>query len=173
MRKTLLWAGILLLLSPLTAAAQVIPQVQIFGGYFSYLSNNSPSNLIGWDIAVTPDLNDWLSVTADFSGNYGSDFLQDVSAYHFLFGPEVAYRRIEKITPFARMLFGAAHQSFTGGRSSRNAVVLGFGAGIDFAISELLAIRVIQADYLHDFYSDAGENRARLSFGAVIRLGRR
>src|SRR5207245_9503578 len=65
----------LLLLFPLTVAAQHTPEFELFGGY-SYLrlakqSNLSAANLNGWNASVKLNAMPRIGLLADFSGHYG------------------------------------------------------------------------------------------------------
>jgi hypothetical protein len=56
-----------------------------------------------------------------------------------------------------------------------NAFVLTGGAGVDWKVSPRIAIRLLQADYLHSEFLNGGGNRQeniRLSTGVVFSFGR-
>jgi len=68
---------------------------------------------------------------------------------------------------------------FGGGRSvdfsPQNVFAMTAGGGVDFKISEHIAIRPVQAEYFLTTFTDGGNNRQnnfRYSVGVVFRLGR-
>ena len=194
MRKFFLIAGFALLLFPLTAFGQSTPKVELFGGY-SYLradgDGDPASNLHGWNASIAGNVNHWLGLVADFSGHYGSETVTVGSArgnvdgrfHSFLFGPRVSARKNDKVTPFFHALFGASHAkangTFTSGASTINvsdsdsAFAMALGGGMDVKLSDAVAVRLIQADYLMTRFGGSTQNNARLSFGLVLRLGKK
>jgi opacity protein-like surface antigen len=110
----------------------------------------------------------WLALAADFQG-YGSftqcpksssEFIGCASGnlFTYTFGPQVKYRA-GKFEPFAEVLLGGAHTNFyanacnintgiCGSKSpTNNAFALAIGGGIDIAVSQHFAIRLVDADY--------------------------
>ncbi len=51
----------------------------------------------------------WLGAVADLGGNYGSPTGVGSSVRTYLFGPQVSFPA--RVSPFAHVLFGAAHFS--------------------------------------------------------------
>jgi hypothetical protein len=142
------------------------PKVEVFGGYsFSHYSLFSTGhNLNGWGASISGNMTKYLGVTADFSGAYGSEpyippcvavfpappgciaRTQDLTAYHFLFGPRFTLRT-HVVTPFAQALFGVVNirQEKDGNRSD---FAMGFGGGVDVPLGKHVAYRPFQADYI-------------------------
>lgn len=109
------------------------------------------------------------------------------SIHTVMVGPRFSYRKTEKLTPFAHALFGVsrAHtrlrsvdgisETFTFS-DNNTTFAMAIGAGLDVKISKLLALRVIQADYL---YNQSGSGRLssesrhnlRAGVGLVFRFG--
>jgi len=189
MRK--LWLGIsLMLLIPIAAMAQVdYPKAELFGGYSYFRANPDEMNLNGWNASVMANITDWFGVEGDFSGHYGSPRVLgldvpfvDVSSHTFMAGPKLTYRS-NSIAPFAHFLIGAARASTGafGYSLSDTALATVIGGGIDINLSESVAIRAIQADYLMTrfhtgpqiFFSglDDRQNNFRFSAGIVFKLG--
>lgn len=126
----------LLLLLPLSVAAQETPNVELFGGY-SYLQlTEQPrvllksTSLNGWNASVKLNVTPRIGLLADFSGHYGLRGLTpytigsfttpgelkrveaipgDMRQHTFLFGPEVGVLRTNRFTVNARTLIGVAH----------------------------------------------------------------
>ena len=90
-----------------------------------------------------------------------------------MFGPKLAYRHNEKITPFAQALFGGARASAAG--ASKNAFAMTLGGGLDWNATQHLGIRLIQAEYFMTRFNFGGgisntQNNARISAGVVFRF---
>jgi hypothetical protein len=182
MRRNILIAVGLLFLLPLVARAQDEPKVEISGG-FSYLRpvELSSLNFYGWNISTAGNLNRWFGLAGDFGGNYASPGPsvfgisgRSVRAHTFLFVPRFSYRGTGRMTMFTHALFGAVHGSAGGfGLSvSDSAFAMAIGGGFDIRISDLVAVRALQADYLMTRFGDARQNNVRLSTGIVIRFGK-
>ena len=199
MRKFIALAVLVLGMSFL-AAAQEVPQVEIFGGYSflhldkqdlqSYVSPTTSinQNTNGWEASVQYNINKWLGGVADFGGNYGGSLISDPSvpgsigggSYNFLFGPQVNIRG-NKMKGFVHALFGVNHlylnQSTSLGTpaASDNAFGMALGGGVDVKVSKRFAVRVGQFDYLmsnHDF-GMGHQNNFRYSAGVVFNLGQK
>jgi hypothetical protein len=162
-----------------TMAAQEIPKAELFGGY-SYAGGN----FHGWNASVTGNINSWLGVTADFSGHYGgfsegNIFTEKQRAYSYLFGPRIAFRKRKRVSPFVYALFGVSQlrtrETFLGQTavSSGSGFAAALGGGLDIRVNSRLAIRAFQIDYLRtNFFGEPG-HRGRLTFGLVLRLGKK
>lgn len=163
-----------------SAGAQNTPKVEVFGGY-SLLNEDvgglfSPStrvNIHGWNAAAAGNISRWLALAADFSGHYRPN--ADASLHTFTFGPQISYRGKDKVTPFARLLFGGAHNrqatSFAPFTFSDTAFALNLGFGLDWNASERVGIRVIQYDAVLIPAGLSGHNR--FSFGVVFKFGKK
>jgi len=162
---------------PSSAAAQVAPRYEVFGGY-SYMRFDSPtigysdySNLNGWNAEGVFNLKLKWGVAVDASGNYGSQ----LSSYHYFFGPQYSWRR-EKSKFFFHGLFGKA-ENIVGisvpPRSDVKSVGLSFGGGggFDWFFKPRITIRVVQADYFNTSSFGATQNDVRISTGIVINFG--
>jgi opacity protein-like surface antigen len=163
-----------------------------FDASFTYNLNRS----FGIEAAFQRNRNDvmkFANVVEQFPGDpVGNDYnaflvVEDLS---FMVGPKFAYRKNEKITPFAHVLFGMNRvavdpkltingQDFTNefttetgiGKSSDAGFGFIAGGGIDLNVSKHFAIRPIQFDYLMGSHSDFKLHNMKLSFGIVVRLG--
>jgi len=165
------------------AAAQVTsqPMAEVFGGYSWYHPNGwvdwgkVPDIAHGWNASSTfyfPQAHK-LGVVIDGSGHYNSTF----SNVGFgLAGLQYKFRN-DQFSPFVRVLGGAAHISPAGLDSQWRAVV-GGGGGFDLTLTNLINIRLAQADYLYTTYNpqtfiahNSTWNSVRLSAGVVFNLG--
>jgi hypothetical protein len=152
---------------------------EVFGGFSYFRSNVGASgfNLNGWNSAFVTNINQWFGIIADVSGLYGSPFQTpgfdtQENVHAFLFGPQYSFRSHSRIIPFARGLFGLMHEQTSVAPFSVSNIGLayGFGGGVDIRISEKLAVRAAQFDYINIRVSGVGSNNLRLSFGIVAGL---
>jgi len=166
MRKLLLagMLGTVLLMgsSPLSAQAA---KAELFGG--GSFARNSGTNFGGWNASVTGNLLSWLGAVADFTGHYNSP----VGITTMTFGPRLAAPTDSGLAPFTQATFGVARLSVSGAHAN------GFGAyvggGMDWIMRDYLAIRLMQLDAQFIHVNGISNNGTRLSFGVVLRLGRR
>jgi opacity protein-like surface antigen len=162
----------LFLLATVPAFAQDESKLDVFGGY-SYL-HVSPgaalpgANTNGWEAQATFNLTEYVGATADFDGHYGDVFGVGSHDYNFLFGPTL-FHRMDTITPFAHVLFGASHAGASG--FSDTAFAWAIGGGVDWNMKPNLAVRVGQIDYLATHFANLTQNDFRYSVGVVFRFG--
>jgi outer membrane immunogenic protein len=177
--RRLVFAAVLILLAMLSASAQEeTPKAEVFGGY-SYAGGNA----YGWDGSVAGNVNRWFGLVADFSGQYthieSPDSDERIRTHSFLFGPRFSLRRNKHLTPFVHALLGATH-------TDSRARELGFdfhftdtsfaaalGGGLDIRVGNHVAIRAFQLDYLHTNLFGGTQNKGRIAFGIVFRLGKK
>jgi hypothetical protein len=168
MRRTLLLlVGILSFVS--AARGQETPAAELSAGY-SYFRAGGPDglNLHGGSVSLAGNANRWLGVVGDYglyhtqpSGFGGINF------HSFMAGPRFSYRSSSRVTPFAQVLVGGFHGLSTTG------FAWSVGGGLDVKVSEHIAIRPVQAEYM--MLRAEGEilNCGRVSAGIVFRFGRR
>ncbi len=167
----------LLMIAGLSAFADDVPTVEIFGGY-SYgnfnpaISNVARQNGNGWGADLQVNFNKYVAGVADFGGQYGtvSDIAPSIPGqrtstrfrvHEFMFGPRVT-ARVDRIAFFAHALFGAANL-----RANSFSIPLGaplgtltipalketdfamaYGGGLNVKINKAISLRVAQVDYL-------------------------
>ena len=159
--RTFLAVFVLAGVCSLPASAQDHPKGELFGGYqFTHLSPDL--NASGWNASIAGNLNSWLGVAADFSGAY-----KNGGKFHTaMVGPVFSLRKSERVTPFAHVLFGGAFA--TGGN---NAFATAIGGGMDVKVSEHVAVRLVQADWmLFRAEGITDKKNARVSAGIVFRF---
>ena len=159
------------------AKAQDAPKVEVFGGY-----SWAGGNFDGWNGSVTGNVTKGLGITADFSGQYGSEdvgpLVVDQDAHSFLFGPRYAFRG-KRFTPFIYGLVGATrfHQSAIIAGQRLHESDTGFssavGGGLDIKVNERVAVRAFQIDYFRPNFFNESHNRGRLAFGVVLNFGKK
>jgi outer membrane protein OmpA-like peptidoglycan-associated protein len=182
------------------------PKVEWFLGYSFWRavptsSSNRMGYLHGGSTSVAYNFNRYLGLVADFGGfdnskltllgPTGSETVNSGgSAYTYVFGPRLSYRKYERITPFAQALFGGVHASsvkISGCTGSPNCTPLGsdnsfatmLGGGFDLKISRHISWRVVQGEFLLTHFRDpfstdddrGWQKNVRLSTGIVFRFG--
>ena len=169
-------AVLLLLLTIATAwpsVAQVMPRVQVFGGY-SYtrydtpsFGFSSPTGLNGYTFSPAYNVIRGFGVVAELSGQYTTNRnLRDIAA-----GPQFLYPR-GKMMFFAHLLFGEARSLVqVGGPQEDTARVTTLGGGMDYSISPRFAVRAFQVDYLRTTLFNTTQDNFRVSTGLVYRWG--
>jgi len=151
--------ALFLCLFAFTAVAQ--KSVEVFGGYqFTHVEPNL--NINGWNGALTGNFNNWLGVTADFSGTYG----QGLKLHSYMFGPVLSAGK-GPISPFVHALFGGSTLS---GGGSTTGFSMALGGGLDIGGGHL-AFRAVQADWLYDRFAGVSVSKNfRASTGLVFRF---
>jgi len=188
------------------ASAQLVQGAELSAGYqFLQISNDDfdeadvdTSLTKGWYADVSGNLNEWLAIVGQVSGNYKSDSASvtiagvttaaeyELSVHTFLGGARLSSRRNPAITPFGQVLAGLGRAGFSGtaSASAGGAPIFGFdadesstdfamqfGGGINLNVSERAGLR-LAADYLRVFGEDSGVNAFRFALGVVIPLSR-
>ncbi|MBI3668351.1 MAG: outer membrane beta-barrel protein [Acidobacteria bacterium] len=185
MRKASLLLGMVLLVS-LTAAAQDYPKADAFLGYSYVRANPATSgapgfNLNGGSASIAYNPSESFGIVADFGGYHVGQIAGtsvDANLYTYLFGPRLSYRKHEWVTPFAQVLFGGAHASSGAlGTGSANAFAMAAGGGVDIKVSQHVAVRAGQVEYLMTRFQESTPNRQtqnnlRFSTGILFRFGR-
>lgn len=196
MRKSFLLLVVLVFMLPQFARAQRFQGMEVSGG-FSYLRDNLSStyspfyfpltpfgrdfSLNGWQVSITEKAADWIGLTQEFGGNYGTKNLLGAdnrfSTFSILSGPRFYYPGLKGVTPYAHALFGYGQTSVTlkpqNFKSTSSSYAMAFGGGLDVKVSKGLAIRLFQVDYYRTSLFGSSQNNARLSAGIVFRIGGR
>jgi outer membrane protein OmpA-like peptidoglycan-associated protein/opacity protein-like surface antigen len=177
------------------------PRFEIFAGY-SFWRSTRPYDLnrIVWmhggSASLAINFTNWLGLVGDFGGfddsrvtAGGPEASSGGDVFSYLFGPRFSLRKYKRITPFAQVLFGAAHASAVtlSGCSgagctplpSKNVFAMTAGGGVDLKIRRHIAIRLFQAEYLMTRFADISnntgnevtQNNVRLSTGLVFSFG--
>ena len=121
------------------------------------------SKLAGWNVAVEKKYLRYFGVVADFSGQYGG-----ISQNNFLFGARGG-ASIERVHPFAQVLFGAVHVHQTGSPTlnSETSFAEDLGVGADFRLLRRLSWRN-QVDEIKTGAPNFERRNLRLSSGVAI-----
>ena len=148
---------------------------EVFGGYSYFRGDDSVNgsfNMHGWNSTFVQNINQWLGLVADVSGHYGTPsapLLDSQRNHTFLFGPQFAMRSHSRVIPFAHGMFGFSHVNvgLAGVFNSDIGLAYGFGGGVDIKMSDKLAIRAGQVDYLNIRLAGVGSHNLRVSTGIV------
>lgn len=159
------------------------------------LLTGASENLHGFHAQVAGNLNRYFSIAGDISGHYKNLDTEtfvgipevrlrsaNASLYTFLGGPQVKARN-KRATLFAHALFGAARANLKvvvedlipgnnfGGTFTESETKFAFalGGGVDVSVSDRIAIRAVQADYLRTHFAEQTQNNFRLSVGVVFK----
>jgi opacity protein-like surface antigen len=196
--KRLLGLAALLAISSFPAMAQglsegVTPTVEVGGGYAFYMWNppavdGGRLNLNGWSSNASYNLNKYIGAGFDVTGtrnNQGANGTQDI--YSFMAGPILYPMGHHKLTPFVHVVAGLGRytlylpaetiegSTYAASNYAENRIAYGFGGGIDFAVSDRVAIRVGQVDYERTVFSLGGtfpaQNNFKFSAGVQFHFG--
>lgn len=178
-----------------------MPRFEAFAGYSYFAADpfsvGSRAPLHGWEANLTINAARWLGFVADFGGNYGTahipvsvptpfptcppfcplttgTFPVTTHMYTYVFGVRLPYRKWDKFTPFADLLYGRAHVSGQEQGTSEidtKGAVSG-GLGVDYAISQRFAWRV-EGDYVRTHFFRLNQNNYRVSTGIVLHWTRK
>jgi opacity protein-like surface antigen len=180
------------------------PRVEVFLGYSYLRALPSPAEgnrlmwLNGGSASIAFNFNRYFGLVGDFGGFNETRLLvpgaggspasvlavEDGTVFTYLLGPRLSFRKYDRVTPFAQILFGGIHASQETICPScapilpaENSFAMTAGGGLDVKVHHHLAIRIIQAEYLMTNFEDrttgksATQNDMRLSSGIVFRFG--
>jgi hypothetical protein len=178
------FSAALLFALTLRVLGQDYPKMEVFAGY-SHISNTTildqslDSN--GGIGSIAFNAKPWLGGVGEF-GVYHSSLSRPAGATStnvtFLFGPKFSAHPNARVTPFAQALFGGMHLGniqFGAEGVSNNAFAMAFGGGLDVKLNQVIALRVVQVDWLRTHFHGNStlanwQNAPRISVGVVFRL---
>jgi hypothetical protein len=175
------------------------PKVEVFGGFsFGQIEVQEPvvntfdhEPTIGFQAAVTVNVNRTLGFVTDFGGLWGDLPFTNFSGgssgggtfrmLHIFAGPRFT-KRMEGVTVFAHALPGFAWQlrterfkrfffGPTTTTSTSNGFAVALGAGVDVNLGKHLASRAVQVDYLPARVFSSFRNNVRVGVGVVWQFG--
>ncbi len=167
--KKLIAVFAIVLLTSCLGYGQLLPKMDIFGGY-SYTRVNPSSgpalDTSGWEVTLDYRLNHHLALLADFGGMYCCG----MQSIHTFMGGAQLSQHIFLGTVSVHALAGGAHGADA--TRSDNAAAWAFGGAWDRRIAPRLSWRVVQADYLGTNFLSGTQSNYRISTGLVLRLGK-
>ena len=120
------------------------------------------------------NLNRTVGLVGDFGGYANTRFNNRLMTY--MFGPRFNWRH-SRLNPYAQFLFGGAHvwsgPQYT---TTQNAFATAAGGGLDYRLTDRIAIKPIQVEYVMTQIDSANgfgshQNDVRYSAGVVFRFG--
>lgn len=180
-------AAVIPALAP-SALAQNAPRAEVAVTY-AWVHTNAPPDGCGcfsmnganasFAYRITPAISLVGEAGGVTAGNVDSTGL-DLTLSDYLAGARYSLRHSSRFTPFAQLLFGAAHASGglapgNLGLGSSTAFAMTAGGGLDVNVSRHFAVRAFQTEYyltLLPNRTDDHQNNFRFSAGFVYRFGR-
>ncbi len=175
--------------APVRNDAVGAPRFSLALGY-DYIRANAPPadcgcfNMNGGFASANLPIRSWLSADVEVTGGHANNIGplgQDLTLMTYTAGPRVTLGK-HRVAPFAQALFGAAHggDSYFPKNASYSTSATSFaftaGGGIDYNLSRRVAIRLVQAQYLHTSFPNGSTNSQQhvmLSAGVVFKFGGR
>lgn len=166
MRKAAILVATILLI-PLATRAQ---KSEAFTGYsFQVMEARLDSFAVinGWDISYTYKVSDFLGISTNASGNYGTVLRSRMNFHSYLVGPQVQFPLPRNLSPFAHARLGWSRESFQNIITSHFSFNL--GGGIDYRASKSFSVRLIEADFITGNFTQSSPE-SRFSTGIVFRF---
>ena len=122
------------------------------------------------------NLNKTVGLVADFGGYANTAAGKNDRLLTYMFGPRFNWRH-SRLNPYAQFLFGGAYLWNNPQYSTtQNAFATAAGGGLDYRLTDHIAIKPIQVEYLMTQLNSANgfgshQNGVRYSAGVVFRLG--
>jgi opacity protein-like surface antigen len=159
-----------------------------YGGGGSFVYNFRPH------IGLKSEFQAYLPKTASFNLTAnpptvpaGGTYQSRMNMYTYLFGPQMSFAiPNSNARVYGEALFGGAHSStytnlfkaasITGTSASNNTFAMAFGGGVDLGITNHVAFRLAQLDYLRTRYQSqslaiSSQNNVRFESGVVFVWG--
>jgi len=124
------------------------------------------------------NVNRTLGLVADFGGYANTRTGINDRLLTYMFGPRFNWRH-SRLTPYAQFLFGGGYVSSGPSYSTtQNAFATAAGGGLDYQLTNHIAIKPIQVEYVMTQIDSANgfgshQNDVRYSAGVVFRIGER
>jgi len=174
MRK-LLWAAVALSIFAAVSHAQNTPQADVAVEYSPlYVLTGYTIWMNGASGTVAFNANNWFGVAGDF-GVYLGYPSECLTGETYTFGPRFSYRKLDRLLPFAQVLFGGSHFSASSGGITGGGTEFSFSVGgggdIGLGSRRKFALR-LEGDYFGIRSNGSTTPSARLSVGMVYRIGK-
>lgn len=194
--RLFLLSGVVLL-TAVIAPAQYQYSGEAYIGYshlgFEPDTQIDSTGMHGWEGSLAGYVNEWLSLAASVSNYRGSTALNpplagvsnvDLQLWNYMGGPQVRVLREDRVSAMVRVLFGmtsgdADPDTFeVNGNPLRLSIkedkfAMSIGGGFDVNITDHVAWRVFQPEYVMTSFSGGRQNNFRFSTGLVYRFSER
>jgi outer membrane immunogenic protein len=189
MQRAALFAVVLaaFLFAAIPAAAQSAFDV---GAGYTYVRTNAPAgdcgcfSMNGANGWVGFHLGHGVAIVGELAVQHAGNIANtgaDLTLSSFLAGPRYTVHAFGRLQPFAQVLLGGAHASgglspSNSGFGSSNSFAAIAGGGLEFQLTERVAIRAIEADYYYTRFNNGTndrQNNLRIGAGLVFRFGQR
>jgi outer membrane immunogenic protein len=189
MQRAALFAVVLaaFLFAAIPAAAQSAFDV---GAGYTYVRTNAPAgdcgcfSMNGANGWVEFHLGHGVAIVGELAVQHAGNIANtgaDLTLTSFLAGPRYTVHAFGRLQPFAQVLLGGAHASgglspSNSGFGSSNSFAAIAGGGLEFQLTERVAIRAIEADYYYTRFNNGTndrQNNLRIGAGLVFRFGQR
>jgi outer membrane immunogenic protein len=189
MQRAALFAVVLaaFLFAAIPAAAQSAFDV---GAGYTYVRTNAPAgdcgcfSMNGANGWVGFHLGHGVAIVGELAVQHAGNIANtgaDLTLTSFLAGPRYTVHAFGRLQPFAQVLLGGAHASgglspSNSGFGSSNSFAAIAGGGLEFQLTERVAIRAIEADYYYTRFNNGTndrQNNLRIGAGLVFRFGQR
>ena len=175
------FAAFLALGATASAQSEVVTPKYELGVNYSWLHVNAASgdlsrNGNGGSGYFEYNLNRTVGLVADIGGYANTSTGKNDRLLTYMFGPRFNWRHA-RLTPYAQFLFGGAYlwnnPRYT---TTQNAFAMASGGGLDYTLTQHIAIKPIQVEYIMTQLDSANgfgshQNDVRYSAGVVWRIG--
>ena len=163
-----------------------VPRYTVALGYQNIRANAPPASCNCFDtnggfIEGAYAFRYWLHAAAEVTGSQASNIGplgQNLTLMTYTAGPQVELH-MGRVEPYVQALFGAAHASnsyfptSTTYSTSATSFAYQTGGGVDFVLTRHLAVKAIEAQYLHTGFpngTNGSQNHLMLGAGIELRL---
>jgi hypothetical protein len=169
--KKLMFVGLLLAIATPALVGQGFPVTDLSIGYSMIDVVKGATQIAnGANGSIAFNFNPWLGVAGDL-GVYSAS--PSLTAITYTAGPRFSYRRWNRLTPFAQVLFGGAHASSSASNyaGATDAYAFGAGGGTDFVLDRNRRF-VLRPQLEYFAFGTFGNmtDTVRLSVGIVFRI---
>ena len=151
------------------------------GVHLNAANNNGRQTGNGGSGSFEYNVNSYLGVVADFGGYANTRSGIDDKFLTYMFGPRLNWRH-KRFNPYVQALFGGGYAWSGPSNNNQNAFTFAIGGGVDYGLTQHIAIKPLQVEYLRtDFNSGSlgdststfgdHQNGVRYSAGIVFRFG--
>jgi len=163
------WLALGILSFVVPASAQQAPRADISLGY-SYLREgfSGGSNAQGGNLSGAGYFNNWFGIAGDFGAYHVSESGISANTYTYLVGPRFSANRSGRTSLFVQALVGG--DRLTAGGGSAHGFSWSTGGGVEFALSQHIALRP-ELDYIGLRFQNNTTHSARASVNIVFRFG--